>query len=357
MVYRRLRSLFIIICIPVLFLDASCKKETKNPQPEPPGVAKTFTNPLLSAAPDPFVYQKDTTYYYLHTLGNRIQIWKTGKMSRLKDAAPVTVFDPPATGGNSRDIWAPELFFLKGKWYIYYTGTDGNDREHRMWVLENANADPTQGTWTDKGKLVTNPADLWSIDATIFERDTALYVIWSGRPFEGGAADLTQNLYISKMSNPYTLTGATVEISTPQNDWEKRGFGVNEGPEILHNPAGRVYLVYSGSYCGDDRYGLGIISLKEGGDPLSPASWTKMPTPVFTGLASANAYGVGHNGFFKSRDGKEDWIIYHANSAAGQGCGGSRNARMQPFSWTTDGLPNFGEPVSTGLGIKVPSGE
>ncbi|GGB81793.1 glycosyl hydrolase family 43 [Dyadobacter sediminis] len=340
-----------------MFINASCKKEAKNQLPGVTEQTARFTNPLLESAPDPWVFQKDSVYYYLHTLGNRIEIRKTGKMSRLKDAVPVTVFNAPASGGNSRDIWAPELFFLNGKWYIYYTGSDGNDREHRMWVLENASPDPTQGTWIDKGRLVTQPTDLWSIDATIFQQDTTLYMIWSGRPFAGGNDDLTQNLYISRMSNPYTLTGPTVKMAAPENEWEKRGFPVNEGPEILRSPSGKTFVVYSGSYCGDDRYGLGLISLKEAGDPMDVKSWTKMPTPVFTGLASANAFGVGHNGFFKSKDGKEDWIIYHANSAAGQGCGNARNVRIQKFSWNADGLPVFGEPVATGLAITVPSGE
>ena len=356
MVFRPYFRVVFIWFIPLLFIDASCKKETQAPTPGEEQVT-TFTNPLLTAAPDPWVAQKDTNYYYLHTLGNRIQIWKTNKMSRLKDATPVTVFTAPASGGNSRDIWAPELFFVNNKWYIYYTGSDGNDREHRMWVLENENPDPTQGTWTDKGKLITQPTDLWSIDGTLLQQDTTLFMIWSGRPFAAGNNDLTQNLYISKMSNPFTLTGPTVQISSPQYEWEKHGFPVNEGPEILRNPAGNVHLVYSGSYCGDDRYSLGILYLKDGGDPMVAANWTKAASPVFTGLASANAFGAGHNGFFKSRDGKEDWLIYHANSAAGQGCGGSRNVRMQKFSWNASGLPSFGEPVATGRAIAVPSGE
>ncbi|MCF0063271.1 glycoside hydrolase family 43 protein [Dyadobacter chenwenxiniae] len=346
----------IIWCASLVFVAASCKKEAQAPKPGEQQTT-TFTNPLLNAAPDPWVVQKDSTYYYLHTLGNRIQIWKTSRMSRLKDVTPVTVFSAPATGGNSRDIWAPELFFLNNKWYIYYTASDGNDRAHRMWVLENTNADPTQGSWTDKGALVTQPADLWSIDGTVFQQDTTLYLIWSGRPFAGGPTDLTQNLYISRMSSPFRLAGQTVKISSPGYDWEKRGFAVNEGPEILRNPAGRVHLVYSGSYCGDDRYSLGLMKLNEGSDPLNSANWTKSPNPVFTGLASANAFGVGHNGFFKSRDGKEDWVIYHANSAAGEGCDDSRNVRMQKFSWTSDGLPSFGEPVATGRSVDVPSGE
>jgi len=69
------------------------------------------------------------------------------------------------------------------------------------------------------------------------------------------------------------------------------------------------------------------------------------------------AYAPGHNGFFKSRDGKEDWIIYHANSLPNQGCGNARNPRMQKFTWNADGTPNFGEPVPINKPIKKPSGE
>lgn len=356
MFFSQLYRVFLFWCLPFCVVHVSCKNGSNAPSP-PSEQVTTFTNPLLNAAPDPYVIQKDTNYYYLHTVGNRIQIWKTGKMSKLRDVLPVNVFYAPSSGGNSRDIWAPELFFLDGKWYIYYTASDGNDREHRIWVLENSNADPTQGTWTDKGKLITQPANLWSIDATVFQQDTSLFLIWSGRPYVAGATDLTQNLYISKMADPLTLTGPTVQIASPQNDWEKRGFPVNEGPEILKNQAGQTFLMFSGSYCGDDRYSLGLMRLKEGSDPMNPDNWTKFASPVFTGLASANAFGIGHNGFFKSRDGKQDWIIYHGNSAAGEGCDDSRNVRMQKFTWTADGLPSFGEPVATGRPTPVPSGE
>lgn len=126
-------------------------------------------------------------------------------MRRLKDVTPVTIFNAPASGRNSRDIWAPELNFVNNKWYIYYTDSYGNDREHRLWVLENVNPDPMQGTWADKGKLKTQPADLWSINATGFQQDSSLFIIWSGRPFAGESADLTQNLPIFQMNNAFTL--------------------------------------------------------------------------------------------------------------------------------------------------------
>jgi len=49
--------------------------------------------------------------------------------------------------------------------------------------------------------------------------------------------------------------------------------------------------------------------------------------------------------------------LYHANSAAGQGCTNARNPRMQPFSWNADGSPAFGVPVKINKPIRKPGGE
>ncbi|HEU5087947.1 MAG TPA: family 43 glycosylhydrolase, partial [Roseiflexaceae bacterium] len=60
---------------------------------------------------------------------------------------------------------------------------------------------------------------------------------------------------------------------------------------------------------------------------------------------------------FKSPDGREDWIIYHANRLPTEGCTGTRITRAQPFTWNSDGTPNFGTPVALGTPIPAPSGE
>lgn len=351
-----MRKLF-VVCSSVLIL-MSCSKSGSNPKPTPPKpqppVAATFKNPLLESAPDPWVIQKDSFYYYMNTVGRSVVIRKTKKMYMLTSALVTTVYNAPQSGSNSQELWAPEMFFLNEKWYIYYTATDGPDINHRMFVLENVNEDPTTKSWVDKGQLITQPADLWSIDGTILQYKDGLYFIWSGRP-GASIGDLTQKIYISKMTNPYTLTGPSVVISSPTFSWEKNGFAVNEGPEILKNAGGKVFLIYSASYCGTNDYSLGMMTLKKDGDPLNPAHWVKTPQPVFTKATSA--YGPGHNGFFKSKDGKEDWIIYHANSQPDQGCGNMRNVRMQKINWSSDSIPMFGEPVSTGVALPVPGGE
>lgn len=341
---------------------ASCEKKSSGGniviEPPPPADNTTFTNPLISSGPDPWVSQKDNFYYYTHTLGNRIALWKTAKMSELKNVNPQTIWSAPIDGPNSKNVWAPELHFLDNKWYAYYTaGSVVSDHNtQRSFVLENASADPTTGTWTDKGQLKDPAADFFAIDGTVFTYNNKLYFIYSGHP---SATNTTQNLYIARMSNPWTLETGRTLISSPTLSWETLGAPVNEGPEIIKNGAGRVFLIYSASGCWTDDYALGMLTLKDGGNPLNAADWIKNQTPVFSKKPSASTYGPGHNTFFKSKDGTEDWILYHANTSPrqGNGCDDARNPRMQKFTFNADGTPNFGEPLPIKTGIKKPSGE
>lgn len=312
-----------------------------------------FRNPLLPVGPDPWVTYKDGFYYLMHTTGRNLRIYKTRTMSRLGAAPAVTVWSPPATGPNSRDIWAPELHNVNGKWYIYYAAdNNGVDATHRMFVLENESADPTQGTWTDRGQL-NLPENKWAIDGTLLQLNNQLYFSWSGWENEQGGL---QNLYICKLTNPWTAEGQLVRIATPDYAWEKQGFGVNEGPQFLVH-TDRVFIVYSASFCGTDQYALGQLTASTSADLLNPTSWTKSATPVFGPYGLNGTYGAGHQSFFTTPDAKENWIVYHANPGAGQGCGDQRSVRMQPFGWKADSSPDFGQPMPLSQWLKRPSGE
>lgn len=350
-----LKRVFVLTTI--LVATITCSKKPINGTPVTSGTTTpdtSFTNPLLANGPDPWVIQKDTTYYFMNTFGNKLAIYKTNKMSRLSYAPLTTVWTPPPTGLYSKDIWAPEIHYLQGKWYIYFAADDGDNKNHRIYVLENASPDPTTGTWDLKGK-VSPTTDKWAIDASEFDYNGHSYLIWSG--WEGDV-DGQQNIYIARLSNPWTIDGDRVLISSPTYDWEKKGSPpvVNEGPEALqHN--GRLFLTYSASGCWTDNYSLGLLTLKQNGDPMNVADWMKSVEPLMTTKAENRAYAPGHNSFFISRDGKESWIVYHANSDAGKGCGDARNPRMQLFRWNVDGSPYFGEPVKINVPIRKPGGE
>ncbi len=318
----------------------------------------SFTNPLLPSGADPWCIYKEGFYYYTHTTGNRIDLWKTKSIADLANAERKTIWTPPARGPYSREIWAPEIHFMKGKWYVYFAADSGNNVQHRLWVIENGSADPMQGQWAMKGKLAT-PDDKWSIDGSVFEFKNSFYLIWSG--WEGDVNG-QQNIYMAKMKNPWTVEGKRVMLSSPYYDWEKNGdlntahdpsrVLVNEGPEVLEHD-GKLFLVYSASGCWTDTYELGLLSFK-GDSIMSAASWVKSPDPVFKQSPMNKVFAPGHNCFFKSPDGKEDWILYHANSQPGQGCGRFRSPRAQQFFWKKDGTPYFGEPMPEDVMIGVP---
>lgn len=325
--------------------------------------AAQVMNPLVPHGADPWIVREGHTYYLTTTPGKDLKIRKSDTLAGLATAPLVTVWHTPAEGMYSKQVWAPELHHIDGKWYLYFAASDGDNHNHRIYVIENSDKDPTTQNWVFKGKLNT-PDDSWAIDLTTFEYRHKRYAVWAGWP---GTDNGVQNLYIARMKNPWTFATDRVLISTPTFPWEKIGnlgkpdgkakhLDVNEGPEALEHD-GHLFLVYSASACWTDHYALGMLSLKDGGDPIHAKDWKKSDKPVFTSSPEAHAYGTGHNGFFTSPDGKENWIVYHANPEPNQGCKNQRSTRVQPFTWNTDGTPNFGRPAPLGKTIPSPSGE
>jgi GH43 family beta-xylosidase len=339
---------FLVTCFSVLLIASNAQE------------IKTFTNPLLYSGADPWCIYKDGFYYYTNTTCKNITLWKTKNIASLRTAEKKIIFTPPKTGPYSREIWAPEIHFLRGKWYVYFAADSNNNLTHRLWVLENASADPLKGEWIVKGKITT-PDDKWSIDGSLFEHKKQLYFIWSGL---AGDVNGQQDIYIAKMKDPWTIEGKRTKLSSPELEWEMNGdthnpndlphINVNEGPEVLIH-ANKLFLIYSASGCWTDFYALGMLTASADSDPMNAASWKKSSQPVFKQSKENNVYAPGHNSFFKSPDGKEDWILYHANSKPGQGCGGFRSPRAQRFTWKADGTPDFGIPVKEDEVLAVPS--
>src|SRR5829696_4377774 len=114
---------------------------------------KVFTNPLLPSGADPWVIQKGSYYYYTHTTGRNLVLYKTKNLGGIKTAERKVIWQPPDSTMYSKQIWAPELHLINGKWYFYFAADDGRNENHRLYVLENASTDPMKGSWTLKGKI------------------------------------------------------------------------------------------------------------------------------------------------------------------------------------------------------------
>jgi GH43 family beta-xylosidase len=289
-------------------------------------------------------------YYLVRSSGNAVWIDRAASLEKIHNSTPesdsVKVWSPPAGTDYSKQVLAPVLHFLAGKWYIYVAASDGNNSTHRMQVLERNAADPF-GAFTYKGKI-TAATDRWAIDGTAFEWQGAMYFVWSGWP---GSTDGQQNLYIAQMDTPWGLSSNRVLISSPTYSWEQHGLPINEGPEaLIHN--GTLNIIYSASGYWTNQYALGRLTYNGVGSLLSASAWTKASQPVFQ--ATAEVTGVGHASFMKSPDGTEDWIVYHAH-ANPTTFNEDRVIRIQPFTFNGNGTPNFGQPVPPGEVLDVPS--
>lgn len=310
-----------------------------------------FSNPILESGPDPFVFRHtDGFYYCMVTRGSRLSIWKAKSFTDLSSSQPKDVWFPPATGPNSSNIWAPEIHFIKGVWYIYYTACDKSnqgDQSRYVFVLKNTSVDPLSGTWEDMGKIDT---EYPGIDGDIFEYKGNYYFLYS--PYVKNQS----GIIIAKMKSPWEIEKPSKLLALPKYEWEKTGLReIMEGPQFLVGPGDEIFIIYSAAACWDDNYGLGMLSAKKDADLLDPASWSRSDKQVFRQSPGNSVFGPGHNCFTKSPDGKEDWIVYHGKKASSTECSG-RSMRSQPFTWDKNGRPMFGEPVSITTKLKLPSG-
>lgn len=314
------------------------------------GIQQTKLNsiePLIEQRADPFICRhSDGFYYFVASVPeyDRIEIRRAEKIEGLRAAKPKVIWIKHKAGMLSANIWAPELHFIEGKWYVYFAAahtSETNDGlfDHRMYVLENGNANPLEGEWEEKGQIRT-AWESFALDGTSFEHNGSRYYVWAQKDHNIPG---NSNLYISRMSNPWTLTEPQTMISTPEYDWEKVGFMVNEGPAMLRK-GNRLFLAYSASAT-DFNYCMGLLEADADADLLDASSWRKSPVPVLTTDESISMYGPGHNSFTVSEDGKSDLFVFHARvykDIVGDPLyDPNRHTFIRELRFTSDGKPDF----------------
>lgn len=338
---------------------------------------KTFTNPI-AGIPDPWIVQYQGAYYTCKAHGDGINVSKSEKLTVINSTK--TIWTAPKDNGavkpwNTSHVWAPELHFVDGKWYVYYaagrpSSESGSYKMQRTGVLRSKTTDP-MGEYEDMGMIYTGDEYVpdiipttdntcYAIDMGVVRIGTKLYAVWSGTINKESGGD--QRIYIAEMSNPWTISTNRVEISKPDQPWElvQPTAKVNEGPAFLQRN-GKLFIIYSCNGSWTKYYRLAYLTLDIGDDPMNPANWKKSPNAVFyrcdDTVDEDGVNGVGHCCFTKSPDGTEDWIVYHVKNRNHGSYETGRSTFIQRFTWNTDGTPNFGTPVGWLEPIVVPSGE
>lgn len=337
-----------LIAVLSLAVLAACALPTAPAGAQPQNV---FRAPLNNGA-DPFMVVHDGAYYLMTTRGNRLTINTAPSIGQLPAAEDHDVWigaeDDPS---RSTQIWAPALYRFDGAdgqphWYIYYTASDGVDANHRMYVLESEGDDPL-GPYHFKAKIADQGE--YMIDGEPIVVNGQQYFTWSmnGRGHGGGP----QQVYLQKMINPWTTDGPVVALPVDAGMCSE----VREGPTSIVR-GDRLFLTYSTCDTGKPDYSLYLISIPTDGDPMVPGNWTTYPDPILTRNDEAGVYGPGHHSFFKSPDGSQDWIAYHAKNTSDYTYEW-RSTRAQQVTWSDAGLPVIGAPLALGTDIPFPAGD
>lgn len=82
-----------------------------------PAAASEFTNPIGGGA-DPVAVYHDGHYYSLVTTGWNVEIRRSVKLQNRNTGASQVVFSVSSNGPIYAHLWAPELHYLNGKWYL-----------------------------------------------------------------------------------------------------------------------------------------------------------------------------------------------------------------------------------------------
>lgn len=321
-----------------------------------------YPNPFVLERADPYVTKGPDGYYYFTASYpmksendsegyDRVVLRRSKSLAGLAEAEEITIWKATAFAISHRFIWAPELHFIGGRWYVFYAGSAETDNRWAFDcnVLVCDSDDPYTGSWTEKGKFGKLPEDVFSfsgfsLDMTYFEADGKSYVIWAQHNEEKVSC-----LYLGevKKEEPWKLISMPMLLTKPEYEWEKVRYAVNEGPAVLQHD-GKIFVCYSASGTGPE-YCVGMLAAKLGSDLLNPTSWRKYEKPRLTSDDLVDEYGPGHNSFTKDENGN-DVFVYHARSKecfeGSCGYAGNdplydpcRHARLHTVTWDERGEP------------------
>lgn len=322
-----------------------------------------YPNPFIAQRADPCILKGNDGYYYFTAsypmLGgndkdgyDKIVLRRSETIAGLASAKEITIWDCDDTTDEFRYIWAPEIRLVNDQYYVFYTSSVTSDSvwSIRPHVLKCTNpADiMNPSSWEKKGVMQAVSGDTkafsgFSLDMTVFENNGRWYVVWA-------QTDGFSSLFIAEVDKdePWKCISEAVKISIPEYSWERVNENVDEGPSVIKNGNGTIYLAFSASGTGPE-YCVGLLSIDENADMLDASAWKKQAYPVLTSSDVPGEYGPGHNSFTEDEEGNPIFV-YHARGEAcykdqcewanqGPLYDPCRDARLKRVHWSADGAP------------------
>lgn len=290
-----------------------------------------YPNPFITERADPYIVKGPDGFYYFTASYpafqnadngyDRIILRKSETVSGLKDATEHTIWKAHEKGEMAKHIWAPELHFIGGKYYIFFASGDSDNKWNiRPYALRCKGDDPINDPWEELGRIKPfseeDPAfSDFSLDMTYFENMGKHYLIWAQKSRDS-------SLFIGEINpeNPCRLISKSVLLTKPEYPWEKVRHSVNEGPAVLKTED-KIFLFFSASGTGEE-YCMGMLYANKNSDLMNISSWEKLPCPVLETKDLTGEAGPGHNSFVVDEKGKL-LLVYHSRpvSHSEKNCG------------------------------------
>jgi arabinan endo-1,5-alpha-L-arabinosidase len=300
-------KLKLTILFTFFILSISCRKDPENGGskyiPPPDGY---YRNPVFQPVfADPSVIKAADGYYYAYATEDDwggagglhiVPIIKSKDLVNWIYAG--NAFNQKPAWKSQGFIWAPDICFINGKYYLYYSYSLWGDANPGIGL---AIADKPDGPFIDHGKLLLSEEVGVgnSIDPFYIEDNGIKYLFWGS--FRG--------IYGSQLSDDgKTLTGEKFRVA---GDFF-------EGTYILKKNGYYYFFGSNGNCCegAASRYKLLIGRsqnlkgpyLNKQGDNLL----TVEGSLFLEGNSTGGFAGPGHNAEIVTDDAGDDWLLYHA---------------------------------------------
>ena len=288
--------------------------------PAQPVPAGTVFNTRNTPVHDPvLIKEKDT--YYLFCTGNGISVYSSRDLQQWRKEAPVFDKAPDwavkTIPGFKGHIWAPDISFYNGKYYLYYAVSAFGKNTSCIGVAVNTTLDRNSPDykWEDKGKVIQSVSgrDMWNAI------DPNLVVDESGTPwlsfgsFWDGIKLVKLDKDLQRPAQPeewYTIARRPRDFATPDTS---AGNGAIEAPFIFRKSQYYYLFVSRDACCQGEKstYKVVVGRSKQVQGPYLDKQ--QVPLQLDGGSIVAQGdrvvwYAVGHNAVF-SEQGKTDMVM------------------------------------------------
>jgi arabinan endo-1,5-alpha-L-arabinosidase len=294
---------------------------------------------------DPVMIREGDTYYLFCT-GMGISVFSSPDRKNWKPEKSVFSEAPQwavnAIPGFKGHIWAPDISFYNGEYYLYYSVSAFGKNTSALGLATNKTLNPADKNykWLDHGKVIQSVPgrDLWNaIDPNLvvdFQNTPWLSFgsFWSGiklvkmKPDRVAVAEPEEWYTISKRARDYK-----VEDDEP-------GEGAVEAPFIFKKN-GFYYLFISFDFCcrgAESTYKIMVGRSDKVQGPYRDFNGNRLDEGGGSLVLAGNKRwpGLGHNSVY-TFDG-EDFLVFHAYDMQDNGKPG---LLILPLTWDKDGWP------------------